>query len=79
MLKKQKIRLLNKLKKHNNIKIIYITKKNELWGICDIGLKKCILKKIIDCKCVNSFINNKKLISYEESLLYNNKNSKNPA
>ena len=50
--------------KFENIEIVYITPKNQLWGFCNKGIKICLAKKISDYFCFK----NKKLISYKDSL-----------
>ena len=53
-----------------NIKIIYITPKRQLWGICAKGIKVCILRKVSDWVYLESFLKIKKIISYESSKLF---------
>lgn len=63
---KKKLEL--KLVKFKNIKIIYLTPKKQLWGIFNNGVKKCIVRKITNIICLNKFMNNKKLISYNAQI-----------
>ena len=69
-LKKKKFK--KKLLKFENIKIIYKTPKFEFWGITDQGVKKCLIKKVIDLEILVDCFGGKKLISYEESKLIKN-------
>ena len=61
-----------KLLKFEGIKIIYKTPKIEFWGITDQGVKKCLVKKVIDWEILCNCFEKKKLISYEESKLIKN-------
>ena len=58
------------LLKFEHIKIIYITPKMQYWGISDQGVKKCIVKNVIDIEVLEDFLKKKKIISYENSKLF---------
>ena len=55
------------LSKFSNVKLIYITPKNQVWGVFNSGLKKCIKKSFKDIEKVNNFFDDKKFISYKDS------------
>ena len=67
-IKKKKFK--NVLLKFENIEIIYISPTNQYWGISMEGVKKCIVKKVIDRKIFEDFLKKKKIISYENSKLF---------
>ena len=67
MLLKQK-NLESQLLKFETITILYVTSKNQLWGIFDTGIKKCITKNFKSVMKLFKFFKNKKFISYKDSL-----------
>ena len=54
--------------KFKNIKIIYLTPKNQLWAIFSTGAKKCITKNFEAIIELFKFLKTKILISYKDSL-----------
>ena len=66
MLKKKTLEI--SLLKFKNVEIVYITPKNQLWGIFNSGLKKCITKNFKSLTKLFKFFKNKNFISYKDSL-----------
>jgi len=56
------------LLKFKNIRIVYLTPKNDLWAIFDSGIKKCITKNFGVIIELPKFLKDKNLISYKDSL-----------